>query len=213
MRSLACRTLLFLAAPVVAAAQAPSLSPQPSQPPASAYAIFGTAGGVQRSASGKQENGSRLTAGLALLHPQAQVGALSVAEVSVAFAQMNTSAGNYAVRENSFEFGAIADVVAMRHSYWHLDAGLGLVLSRSLGCATDGSDTKSSGVSVACVHAFANSGTSLLGYRARVVSNWGGAYTTVMVGLDLSGHTIAAGPSVVPSFFVGARYSLGPIGH
>ncbi|MCX5764826.1 MAG: hypothetical protein NTU67_09440 [Gemmatimonadetes bacterium] len=201
------RAVLLFAAPVALAAQAP----QPTA--AYSYGVSGFAGGVQRSASGKKENGSRIMAGVALLHPQAQVGALSVAEVSAAFAQMNTSAGNYAVRENSFEFGAIADVVTMAQSSWHLDAGLGLVLSRSLGCATDGSDTKSSGVSVACVHAFANSGTSLLGYRARVVSNWGGAYTTVMVGLDLSGHTIAAGSSVVPSFFVGARYSLGPIGH
>jgi hypothetical protein len=213
MRSLVYRALLFLAAPGVVAAQSPSSSPQPSPLASSVYAISGAVGGVQRSASGKHDNGSRLMAGLALLHPNAKVGAIGLEELSIAFAQMNTSAGTYSVRENSLEIGAIADVVAMRQSSWHLDAGLGLVLSQSLGCATDGSDTKSSGVSVACVNTFANSGTSLLGYRARVVSNWGGAYTSAMLGIDLSAHTVAAGKSVVPSVFVGARYIMGSLGH
>jgi len=150
-------------------------------------------------------------AAVSLLHPHAAVGAISLMEASIAFAQMNSSTANYAVRENSVEFGATADVVAMVRSFWHLDAGVGLVLSHSLGCATNGAGSTPAG-SVPCVHRYANSGSSLLGYRTRVISNWGGDYTTVMLGLDLSAHTVAAGTSVVPSFFTGVRYNLGPIG-
>jgi hypothetical protein len=212
------RTILLVAAPVALAAQgttapqgAPSAAPSAAKPVLTDYAISGSAGGAQRAESGKQENGSRLQASYALVRAPDKVGTISVRELSIGFAQMNTTAGTYAVRENSIEFGAIADVVAYKDGVWHVDAGAGVVLARSIGCMTNGSDTKAAGTAP-CVHSYAEEGTTRIGYRARVTSNWSGPITTAFVGLELSGNTISSGKTVAPGFFLGLRYSIGTFG-
>jgi hypothetical protein len=203
------RALLLSVAPVVILAQAPQ--PAPASAPMPWYAaISGSAGGTQRVESGQHENGSRLQFAYARVRPTDKVGTLALQELSLAFAQVNTTAGAYAVRENSIEIGAMADMVTMRDGVWHLDSGLGLILSRSLGCATDGSNTRAAGP-VSCVHAFADNGITKIGARARLISRWSGPITTAFVGLDLTGNTVAAGKSLVPSFFLGARYTISDV--
>ena len=64
---------------------------------------------------------------------------------------------------------------------------------------------------MSCVHAFADNGITKIGARARLISRWSGPITTAFVGLDLTGNTVAAGKSLVPSFFLGARYTISDV--
>lgn len=201
---------MLIATPTLVMAQTMAgAKPAPTKAAPDEWGVSLGAGGVQRSDAGKVENGSRLQLGFSILRAPDKVGTIDVKELSISFAQMNTSAGTYAVRENSVELNAIADMVAMVQGAWHIDGGLGVVLSSSFGCATNGSTTAVAG-SIACVHSYANSGNTKVGVRGRVVSAWSGPITTAFVGLELTGNTIAAGKTVVPGFFIGARYSMGP---
>jgi len=189
----------------------PALLPAQAAAPATFLDVGGFVGVQFRNDDGAQVNGTRLAVNLTLARPVERPFAFGGGEVTLGYAQMKVRGPISPVQENSLELAVIADAVVARAGIWRLDAGVGPVLSSSLGCTTDGAGTQPAG-SVTCPHSYADHGNTMVGYRVRANSGWRNGRATFLLGVDLTGHTIASGPNVASAVSVGLRYQLRTLG-
>jgi hypothetical protein len=199
-------SLVSLAVPGILAAQVASATPQGVAD--ENFGVGANIGLLSRATGSVRENGVRIQGTASIFRPKAKVGSIGGYEGGFAFTQVNNKVPGQDIRENAMELSALADVVAMARNSWRIDAGLGAVWSRSLGCTASGNVGSTAPGATPCPRSFAADGVSKLGYRGRLTSNWVGVVMTAMLGVEVSGNTVAAGNSVLPTLFFGARYAI-----